>query len=312
MTIFTDVGRLYVGQVLAGGINAIVTACAIAGDVHVIEIRWSPGVCRMTIITGITAREMRGVLAGGCDAVVTGVTGAHNLCVIDSEHRRKDIGVVAVFTDVTGLNVRQILAHRIHAVVAVDAISGDFQMIEIGWQPPCRGVAIVTRIPACQMIQVFAGCGNAIMTGTAFTDHLHVIDNVRRCKGGRTVAVLANYGGLYVGRVLARRGGSIVTTAAVVENIGVIEIGWQPGRAGVTVVAIRAARNMRWMFAGRGNAVVAGAAFAQNLRVIHRECWCPDIWVVAVLADVGRLYVREVLASGIDAVVATYAVARNV
>ena len=55
MTILTDIGRLYVGQGFSGGIDAIVTARAIAGDVHVIEIRWSPGVRRMTIITGITA-----------------------------------------------------------------------------------------------------------------------------------------------------------------------------------------------------------------------------------------------------------------
>ena len=70
MTVLTDIGRLYVAQVLASGINTIVTTCAIAGDVRVIEIRWSPGVCRMTIVTGITAREMRGVLAGCGDAVV--------------------------------------------------------------------------------------------------------------------------------------------------------------------------------------------------------------------------------------------------
>ena len=44
MTILTNIGCLYVGQIFPGGIDAIVTACAIAGDVHVIEIRWPPGV----------------------------------------------------------------------------------------------------------------------------------------------------------------------------------------------------------------------------------------------------------------------------
>ena len=86
----------------------------------------------MTIITGFTACEMRRVLTDCGDAVVTGVAGAYDLCVINCEHWREDICVVAVFTDITGLNVRQVLAGRIYAIVAVDAISGDVQMIEIG------------------------------------------------------------------------------------------------------------------------------------------------------------------------------------
>jgi len=173
-------------------------------------------------------------------------------------------------------------------------------------------VAIITGIPACQVIQIFAGRGNAIMAGTALTDNLQVIDNVDRREGTRIVAVLANNGGLYVGWVFACCRGSIVTTTAVVEDVRVIEIGWQPGGACVTVVAVGAARDVRGVFTRCRNAVMAGAAFAQHLRVIHRECWCPDVRVVAVLADVRRLYVREVLASGLDAVVAANTVARNV
>lgn len=179
----------------------------------------------MAVVTGVTAREMGRVLASRGDAVVTRDTGAHDVRVIDGEHRRKDVRVVAVFTDVIGLNVCQVLTGRIHAIVAVDAISGDAQMIKIGWQPPSRGMAVVTRIPARQMIQVFAGRGNAIMTGTALTDNLHVIDDVDRREGIRIVAVLAYNGGLYVGRVLSGRGGSVVTATAVVEDIRVIEIG---------------------------------------------------------------------------------------
>ena len=172
---------------------------------------------------------MCGVFAGRGDTVVTRVTGADDVRVIDREDRRKDISVVAVCTDVTGLDVCQVLARRIHTIVAVDAISGDVQMIEIGWQPSRCGMAIITGIRACQMIQVFAGRGNAIMAGTALTNNLHVIDDVDRREGIRIVTVLANNGGLYVGRVFAGCGGSIVTATAVVEDIRVIEVGWQPG-----------------------------------------------------------------------------------
>ena len=43
MTVFTHIGRLYVGQVFAGSVNAIVTTCAISGDIHVIKNCRSPG-----------------------------------------------------------------------------------------------------------------------------------------------------------------------------------------------------------------------------------------------------------------------------
>ena len=86
------------------------------------------------------------VLTGRGDAVMTRTAGAQDVRVIDCEHRRKDISVVAVFTAVTCLDVCRVLAGRIHAVVAVNAISSDVQMIEIGRQPRRRGMAIVTRI----------------------------------------------------------------------------------------------------------------------------------------------------------------------
>lgn len=162
------------------------------------------------------------------------------------------------------------------------------------------------------MIQVFARRDNAVMAGTASADNLHVIDNVHRGEGIRIVAVLTNNGCLYVSRVLTCRGGSIVTATAVVEDIRMIEVRRQPGGACVAVVAACAARDMCWIFTGCRNAIVAGTAFAQYLSVINRDCRCPNIRAVAVLADVRRLYVREVFACGFNAVVAANAVAANV
>jgi len=149
--------------------------------------------------------------------------------VIDCEHRHKDISIVAVFAAITGLDVCRVLAGRIRAVVAVNAISSDVQMIEIGRQPPRRGMAVVTGISAVQMVEIFSARGDAIVAGTAGADDLHVIDNVcgRECTG--VVAVFANNGGLDVRRVLARRGCTIVTARTVVENVRMVEIRRQPG-----------------------------------------------------------------------------------
>ena len=43
VTVFTNVGRLYMGWALARGIDAIVATGTIIDDTEVIECRWSPG-----------------------------------------------------------------------------------------------------------------------------------------------------------------------------------------------------------------------------------------------------------------------------
>jgi len=53
----------------------------------------------------------------------------------------------------------------------------------------------------------------------------------------------------------------------------------------VAVVAIIAAGDMCWVLAGRNDAVVAGAAGADHLGVIHGVRRDPDIGIVAVFAN---------------------------
>ena len=77
----------------------------------------------------------------------------------------------------------------------------------------------------------------------------------------------------------------------------------------MAVVAIIAAGDMRRVLARRNNAIVAGAAGSNNLGVVHRESWNPDIGVMAVLANFCSQNVRRVLAGRFDAVVAAYAIA---
>ena len=79
MAILTDIGGLYVAQILTGRVDTVVTTCAVSSDIHVIEICRSPGIGRMTIVTGLAACEMGWVLARGSDTVVTRTTGAYDL-----------------------------------------------------------------------------------------------------------------------------------------------------------------------------------------------------------------------------------------
>lgn len=80
----------------------------------------------------------------------------------------------------------------------------------------------------------------------------------------------------------------------------------------MTVIAIRAARDVHGMFANCGYAVMTGTAFAHYLCVINNESRRPDVRIVAILADACCLHMREILAGRFDAVVAANAVARNI
>ena len=77
----------------------------------------------------------------------------------------------------------------------------------------------------------------------------------------------------------------------------------------MTVVAGVAARDVRRVLAGRRDAVVAGTAGAQDLRVIHGIDWCPYGAVMAVFTDAAGLYMGGTFARGFHAIVATGAVA---
>lgn len=66
----------------------------------------------------------------------------------------------------------------------------------------------------------------------------------------------------------------------------------------MTVVAVDAARNVRRMFPGRGGSVVTGSTCSHHLRVIDRESRQKGESIVAILADIARLYVSRAFSSG--------------
>jgi len=163
VTILTDVARLHMRQGFARSIQAVVAACAIARNIHVVECRRSPGNRRVAVVTGIAAREVCRVLAGCNYAIVTGATGADNLGMVDAKHRCKYISVMAVLTNVAGLNMCKVLANGIHAVMAVNAATGDIQMIKIRWQPCHRRMTVVTGFAAGDVCRILAGCCDAVV-----------------------------------------------------------------------------------------------------------------------------------------------------
>jgi len=92
----------------------------------------------MAVIAGIAARNVRRMLAGRDNAVVAAVASPDNLSVVNSEDWRKDVGVVAILTNIAGENMCQVLANGIDIVMAVNTLTSDVQVVEVGWQPAYR------------------------------------------------------------------------------------------------------------------------------------------------------------------------------
>ncbi len=211
---------------LAGRINAIVAIHAIAGDIQVVKIRRQPGDRRVAVIASITAGDMCGVLTGRCDAVVTGTTGSNHMHVIDSICGRECAGVVAIFTDITCLNVSQILACRIGAVMAATAVAGNVRVVENRRQPGDGRVAVVAIIAARNVCRVFAGGCYAIMTGSAGPDYLRVIDRVSGYPDIRRMAIFTDVAGLDVRCILTGGIGAVVAGDTIAGDIQMIKICW--------------------------------------------------------------------------------------
>jgi len=132
VTIFADVACRYVRRVLAGGIGAVMAAAAIATYVDMIEIRRRPAGRRMAVVAVVAAIDVCRRLAGCRYTVVTGTASADYLGVINGEYGRKYIGRVAIFADIAGLNMCDVLADCLGSVMAADAVAADIHMIEVG------------------------------------------------------------------------------------------------------------------------------------------------------------------------------------
>jgi len=173
-------------------------------------------------------------------------------------------------------------------------------------------MTIVTGFATGYMRRVLATRSDAVMTGSARTNDLRVIDHIDRRPHIGVVAVLADIRCLNVRRVLAGSSHTVMAVTAVIYDVRVIEVGGEPANRRVAVITVDTARDVRRVLADRGDAVVTGAASPQHLRMVHSICGRPYVRVVTVLTDVRCLYVREVFAGRLDTVVATCTVADNI
>lgn len=173
-------------------------------------------------------------------------------------------------------------------------------------------MAVVAGITARDMCRILAGCCKAIMTGTAGTHDLRMVYGIYRRKYVGIVAVLADVCGRDVRRGFAGGLGTVMAAHAVTGDIDVVKIRRYPSCGRMTVIAVVAAVNMCRGLAGRGDAIMTGAAGAKYLGVIDGKHGREHIGGMAVFADVAGLNVCRTLTGRLGAVMAADAVTRNV
>ena len=189
---------------------------------------------------------------------------------------------------------------------------GQPRMPVISRQPASWAVAKATILRGIEVPGIHAGSRGAIVAGRAGPQNLSVVNGDNRCPDIRAVAILTNIGCEWVQWTLADRVCSVVAADTVVDDVRVVEVGWQPRDGGVAVVAIVAAGNMRRMLANRYYTVMAGAAGADDLRMVNRKCRNPGVWCMAIFADNTGKNMVGVLAGCIRTVVAARTIASDI
>jgi hypothetical protein len=166
VAVLANVRRLYVLQVFANRINAVVATHAVAGNIDVVECGRPPRNGGVTIIAGIVAGNVSWVFTDSNVAVMTGAAVTNNLRMVDGQYRRENIRAVAVLADFAGLDVIYVFTDSFDPIVAVDATSDDTHMIEVCRQPSGARMAVIAGFAASDMCRILARGYNTVVAGS--------------------------------------------------------------------------------------------------------------------------------------------------
>ena len=126
-------------------------------------------------------------------------------------------------------------------------------------------MAILAIVAARNMCGMLAGCGNAVVAGSAGSEYLAVINHEDGRKNAGCVAVLTYVRCLHMRRRFACCAGAVVACSTAACDIGVIKIRGKPAICRMAIVTVIVAGDVRRMFATRSNAIVTGATGAEDL-----------------------------------------------
>ena len=164
-------------------------------------------------------------------------------------------------------------------------------------------MAVIAIITARDMRGMFARCGSAVMTRSAGTQDLSMVNGIRRRKYVGVVTIFADVGRLNMSRTFTDRIDAVVTAGTIIGDTEVIEIRRTPSYCRVAVITGVTARDMGWMFTCGDIAVMACVTGTDDLRVVNGKDWRKYVGVMAVLANVAGLNMCKIFTDSVDAIV---------
>jgi len=249
MAVLADVGRLNVCRVLAERLDAVMAAEAAIHNGCMVKGRRDPANCRMTVIAGIGAGDVRRMFAGRRRTVMAGRADADDLRMVNSVKRCEEHTVMAILADVSCLNVPGILANGFDAVMTADAIARDIEMVEVRREPAIACMTVITSITTGDVCWMFSRGDGAIVAGRTDADNLGMVDRISRREDHTVMTVLADIACLNMRWMLADGVGAVMAAEAFTSDIEVIEVRRNPAIGRVAFVAGVTTGNMCWMFA---------------------------------------------------------------
>lgn len=156
VAVLTHIGGLDVCRVLAGGFDTVVASGTVGDDIDVIEIGRQPCHRGVAVIALATRGDVSGILARRDRAIVTGITGAQYLGVVDHVCRCPQVTVVAILTNLGGLDVGRVLTGRFDAVMATGTVGHNVGVIKGRREPPRRRMAVITIVAAGEVRRILA------------------------------------------------------------------------------------------------------------------------------------------------------------
>jgi len=141
----------------------------------------------------IAARDVSRVFADGSGTVMARATSTDYLGVIDREYGCPNCRAMAIFADIACLYMSLVLASRLRAVMAADAIANNIYMIEISRHPGGCDVTVVAGVAAGYVGLVLASRTYAVMAANTIANNTKVIENSRQpaCRAVTVVALIA-------------------------------------------------------------------------------------------------------------------------
>lgn len=171
-------------------------------------------------------------------------------------------GLVSRRRPAYGFRIRRMAGGAEEVAEVIQWFVGETRMAEISRYPCNRVVAKTAVLRRVEVPRVLAGCRCAIVAGRTGSEDLVVVHGRRRHPEVGAVAVLADIGRLQMRRAFAGGVGAVMTAEAIVDDVHMVKIRGQPGDRRMTIVTVIAAGDMPGVFAGRSDAVMAGAAAA--------------------------------------------------